>query len=284
MIFKSPLAPTHNLTLTRTASEIIDLHRKLASTYPDSSLPSLPIDESALDTRESRFGRSQNDNKKQKSSFLSTLSRLASPGPSRRERPKDSKSGTITPGRRSSVNNEPLASSILPTPKPSPGRESSDPFIVPPTLEVSVNSLTGAAESITATLDKDNKAGQNLLNGLNSPMSPTTPSPISLLAAYLTKLSNDPEVRKSKLWKRFVHVRTDDLQSERVERAVKRVRSDLGRVGIRTIIGATHAAKSEFLSLSSTPFWVHPCMLTRYILHKGSVPHLLWMPKTSHKA
>ena len=47
------------------------------------------------------------------------------------------------------------------------------------------------------------------------------------LAAYLTSLANDPIVRQMRPWKRFVRVRTDDLQSVRTERAIKRVRSDL---------------------------------------------------------
>jgi serum/glucocorticoid-regulated kinase 2 len=47
------------------------------------------------------------------------------------------------------------------------------------------------------------------------------------LAAYLTTISNTPVVRQSRVWKRFVRVRTDDLESVRVERAIKRTRSDL---------------------------------------------------------
>ena len=50
---------------------------------------------------------------------------------------------------------------------------------------------------------------------------------MTALAAYLTTISNDPSLRQARAWKRFVHVRTDDLQSVRAERAIKRVRSDL---------------------------------------------------------
>ncbi|KAG8219318.1 kinase-like domain-containing protein [Butyriboletus roseoflavus] len=50
---------------------------------------------------------------------------------------------------------------------------------------------------------------------------------MTALAAYLTTVSNDPSLRQTRAWKRFVHVRTDDLQSVRAERAIKRVRSDL---------------------------------------------------------
>ena len=47
------------------------------------------------------------------------------------------------------------------------------------------------------------------------------------LASYLTALANEPALKHSKAWRRFVRIRTDDLISERVERAVKRVRSDI---------------------------------------------------------
>jgi serum/glucocorticoid-regulated kinase 2 len=50
---------------------------------------------------------------------------------------------------------------------------------------------------------------------------------ITGLAAYLTTLSNDQVFRQARPWKRFVRVRTDDLESVRVERAFRRVRSDV---------------------------------------------------------
>ena len=56
----------------------------------------------------------------------------------------------------------------------------------------------------------------------------TTPQPAStFLAAYFTTVSNTSGLRQARVWKRFVRVRTDDLESVRVERAIKRVRSDL---------------------------------------------------------
>lgn len=53
------------------------------------------------------------------------------------------------------------------------------------------------------------------------------------LAAYLTLVGNHPVFRHSRAWRRFVRVRTDDLESVRPERVVKRVRSESGlsRVG-----------------------------------------------------
>ena len=47
------------------------------------------------------------------------------------------------------------------------------------------------------------------------------------IAAYLTTVANQPSLRHERVWKRFVRVRRDDLESVRVERAIKRVRSDL---------------------------------------------------------
>jgi serum/glucocorticoid-regulated kinase 2 len=47
------------------------------------------------------------------------------------------------------------------------------------------------------------------------------------LAGYLTTIANDQMFRTARPWRRFVRVRTDDLESVRVERAIKRVRSDL---------------------------------------------------------
>ena len=57
---------------------------------------------------------------------------------------------------------------------------------------------------------------------------PVRPSANSTaLAAYLTTISNSPGLHETRVWKRFVRVGTDDLQSVRVERAIKKVRSDL---------------------------------------------------------
>ncbi|KAF9516583.1 hypothetical protein BS47DRAFT_1340705 [Hydnum rufescens UP504] len=52
-------------------------------------------------------------------------------------------------------------------------------------------------------------------------------SNVGALPAYLSTLANHPIFRNARHWKRFVHVRVDDLESVRVERTIKRVRSDL---------------------------------------------------------
>ena len=86
--------------------------------------------------------------------------------------------------------------STLPTPVVSPKAEIADPFF---------DDLGAVAV------------------GASNSANPT----ITGLAAYLTTLSNDQVFRQARPWKRFVRVRTDDLESVRVERAIRRVRSDV---------------------------------------------------------
>ncbi|KAJ6601190.1 hypothetical protein DFH09DRAFT_900600 [Mycena vulgaris] len=160
--------PTHNLTLTRTAMELIDLDRKIREAYPQAALPDLPIDPAAPPKRKS------------KSTFLNTLSRLASPTANRAARRPNG------------------ATSNGPTPAISPQIEANDPFLS--------FGPSDAPASITA---------------------PPASGKSTSVAAYLTTISNTPAMRQARVWKRFVHVRTDDLESVRVERAIKRVRSDL---------------------------------------------------------
>lgn len=160
--------PTHNLTLTRTAKEIIELDRRLSEAHSEVSIPALPV--------ELKFGPSPPP--KRKSNFLNTLSRLASPSSAKTYR--NTSSGRL-------FNN-----ASPPTSLASPSSEIGDPFV--------------------AVLDA----------------TPVTPSATSTaLAAYFTTISNSPGLREGRLWKRFVRVRTDDLESVRVERAIKTVRSDL---------------------------------------------------------
>ncbi|KAG7451810.1 kinase-like protein [Guyanagaster necrorhizus] len=162
--------PTHNITLTRTAMEIVELDSKLRESLPGAKLPILPIDAAAAVAP------------KRKSTFLNTLSRLTSPTAGKG-------------GRNNSIRRSNNASSIIASPVASPSNEKNDPFL----------SFTPSA--INATL-------------------PTTVNSTAV-AAYLTTISNTPSLRQARVWKRFVRVRTDDLESVRVERAIKHVRSDL---------------------------------------------------------
>lgn len=148
--------------------EIVELDAKLRENHPTIKVPSLPLDAQAIMSMPP----------KRKSTFLNTLSRLASPHASKTRRLNN----TSTP-------------STLTSPLASPSKEQSDPF------------QSFSPSAITATL-------------------PTTVNSTSL-ASYLTTISNTPALRQARVWKRFVRVRTDDLESVRVERAIKRVRSDL---------------------------------------------------------
>lgn len=170
-------APTHNLTLTRTATEVVELHAKLEDSDGASRLPKLPIDIASLPQQPA----------KRKSTFLNTLSRLASPS-------------TNKVGRQMSVRtpSSPNFGASAADHIASPVQEIGDPF----------TTVSSSSASIVS-------------NG-----KPTNTT-MTALAAYLTTLSNDPSFRQTRVWKRFVHVRTDDLQSVRAERAIKRVRSDL---------------------------------------------------------
>ncbi|KAI0042540.1 hypothetical protein FA95DRAFT_559895 [Auriscalpium vulgare] len=170
--------PTHNLTLSRTAREIVELDQKLHDSYPHIPRPQLPPEVSAVPLPPKR-----------KSAFLNTLSRLASPS---------SKANGVRHATRPTAPSSPLPST-LPTPLSSPNAEINDPFLADPAA-----------------------------GGFAALGPPTSASPVlTALSAYLTTLSNDQVFRQARTWKRFVRVRTDDLESVRVERAIKRVRSDI---------------------------------------------------------
>ncbi len=179
-------APTHNLTLTRSAQEIVDLHAKLRDSFPGLKMPTPPIDAASLPTPPKR-----------KSVFLKQLSRFASPSSNKTASSRqvsDRKEQSQPPS--SSVSSS--TTSVAQTPLVTPTTEIGDPF-----AEIGEN-----GEDISALAASNNKV-------------------ITGLAAYLTTLANDTAMRQARAWKRFVRVRTDDLQSVRVERAIKRVRSDL---------------------------------------------------------
>ncbi|KAG9313875.1 hypothetical protein JVU11DRAFT_4643 [Chiua virens] len=170
--------PTHNLTLTRTATELVELHAKLEDSDGTSKLPKLPIDIASLPQQPA----------KRRSTFLNTLSRLASPSTNR-------------VGRQMSVRapNSPNFGVSTADQIVSPSQEIGDPF-------------STLSQPLSASIVSNGKPANTTMTAL---------------AAYLTTVSNDPSLRQTRAWKRFVHVRTDDLQSVRAERAIKRVRSDL---------------------------------------------------------
>ena len=194
-------APTHNLTLTRTATEVVELHAKLEDSDGASKLPKLPIDIASLAQQPA----------KRKSTFLNTLSRLASPSSNK-------------VGRQMSVRspNSPNFGPSTADHITSPSQEIGDPF-------------TAVSASSASTVS----------NGKSTNTSMTA------LAAYLTTISNDSTLRQARAWKRFVHVRTDDLQSVRVERAIKRVRSDLAahissKADVSALPSSTNVSSTNF--------------------------------------
>ena len=191
-VLTSLLAPTHNLTLIRAAFELVELDEKLHDAHPNVKKPKLPA---AL--------LSMPMPPKRKSAFLNTLSRLASPSvklspskPSHGLR-QTSNSSTTASAANSSVASPTNGTSYLPSSISSPSNELNDPF----------SQVMSDAETST-------------LVPPNNPI-------ITTLAAYLTSIANDQIHRQTRVWRRFVRVRTDDLESVRVERAIKRVRSDL---------------------------------------------------------
>ena len=162
--------------------EIVELDLKLRQAHTNVKLPLLPITPDTI----------PQPPPKRKSTFLNTLSRLASPTSAKSLRQNSA-------GQRNNNNNN----HIVPQPLTSPSIEANDPF-----------SSFSSGDLLDATASTNT--------------APSTPSTLSTsIAAYLTTLSNILVLRQDRYWKRFVRVRTDDLESVRVERAIKRVRSDL---------------------------------------------------------
>ncbi|KAI1783506.1 hypothetical protein LXA43DRAFT_903432 [Ganoderma leucocontextum] len=186
LLLTPPAAPTHNLTLTRSAQEIVDLHAKLRDSFPGLKMPTPPIDAASLPAPPKR-----------KSVFLNRLSRFASPSTNKTASSRQVSDRKEQPQPPSSSVSSSTASAAQ-TPIVTPATEIGDPF-----AEIGEN-----GEDISALAASNNKV-------------------VTGLAAYLTTLANDSSMRQARAWKRFVRVRTDDLQSVRVERAIKRVRSDL---------------------------------------------------------
>lgn len=170
--------------------------------FPTVTLPPFPLANVAIAPQTPLTPGGSN---KRRSSFLHTLSRFANPTPNGKTSKKDARPSTA--GSGVTPQSPTAASSAYPTPTP-PAENTSDPF----------NDVSVAENALTAS------AGSNV---------------ITALAAYLTAVANDSKLRGSRPWKRFIRVRTDDLESVRVERAIKRVRSDL----------AAHTGKS---SMSAT--------------------------------
>ena len=166
--------PTHNLTLTRSAAEIIELDQKIREGQSQStSLPSLPqLPSSPPQTSGRRI--------------LKTLSRTLSPSGNR------SRGGLVNP----------LALDTPTSPTSLPAEASK------------LGSPTPPSAPLSPTIDEAHLSAH---------------STTTQLATYFTSISNLPFIRRHKAWKRFARVGSDDLQSVRVERRVRKVRSDLAQ-------------------------------------------------------
>jgi serum/glucocorticoid-regulated kinase 2 len=118
---------------------------------------------------------------------------------------------------------------------------------VPPNTTLPVCPLSVDTTTSDAPPTKRKSSFLTTLSRLASPPSRVTPLPpltptqgtpedegdkplaAPAVAAYLNTFANEQHVRVTRPWKRFVRVRTEDLQSTRVERAIKRVRSDIAK-------------------------------------------------------
>ena len=181
------------MALIRTAFELVELDEKLRNAHPQVKKPKLPAALLSFPMPPRR-----------KSAFLNTLYRLTSsnvklsPAKSGHGLRQTSNSTTAPSSATSSSAAFPTnGTTNLPSSISSPSNELSDPF----------SQVMSDADTST----------------LVPPNNPT----ITNLAAYLTTIANDQIHRQTRVWRRFVRVRTDDLESLRVERAIKRVRSDL---------------------------------------------------------
>lgn len=184
--------PTHNLTLIRAAFELVELDEKLHDAHPQVKKPKLPAALFLIPMPPKR-----------KSAFLNTLSRLASPGV--KLSPAKQGHGSRRTSNPSTTNNAPNNSVASPT-----------------------NGTSNLSSSVSSPSNELNDPFSQVMSDVDtSTLVPPNNPTITNLAAYLTSIANDQIHRQTRIWRRFVRVRTDDLESVRVERAIKRVRSDL---------------------------------------------------------
>ena len=73
---------------------------------------------------------------------------------------------------------------------------------------------TGNPMDLLAGASSGTKAGLESLS--SGKLDEGAPSQMSALSAYLTEVANDERVRETKVWKKFIRVRADDLSSVRV--------------------------------------------------------------------
>lgn len=169
--------PTHNLTLLRSTTELVDLDAKLRESHP--TVPVLPQLPNAAGAN-SPTSQSQTSRK-----ILQTISRTLSPNANK--------------------------------------------------TRAALSNLTASGHALA---EPNGSATSPVRNKANATASSATPpknevedakAPTALLANYLTTISNLATVRRHKAWRRFIRVGAEDLESVRVERRVRKVRSDLAQ-------------------------------------------------------
>lgn len=82
--------------------------------------------------------------------------------------------------------------------------------------------------------------------------------PLTELAAYLTIVSNAPVLRQIRAFKRFVHVRSDDLESARTERPPKRLRPNIPAMATHESTPNSAVTEHPRESLNDSPFVEEP--------------------------
>jgi serum/glucocorticoid-regulated kinase 2 len=178
--------------LIQTAFELVELDEKLRDAHPQVKKSKLPATLLSMPMPPKR-----------KSAFLNTLSRLASPGVK------------LSPAKPSHGLQQPSISTTTPSAANS-------------SVSFPMNGTSNLPSSVSLPSNELNDPFSQVMPDTDAPtlIPPTNPT-ITSLAAYLTNIANDQIHQQTRVWRRFVRVRTDDLESVRVERAIKRVRSDL---------------------------------------------------------
>lgn len=218
--------PTHNLTLQRTITDILELDVKIRDGQSSiSSLPQLPKIPNASTVTAPASPPPTGSRK-----FLQTISRTLSPGGSRNRVAL----GQITSSLAGGNSSAPPASSRT-TPSDYGSKSSSTTkdttLKMPKPRRGYVSPFSNTNSSSNNNHDTGDQTRPSPAAGAdsNGDDAATGKKVTSALAEYFTTLANIPAVRKSKPFRRFVRVGSEDLQSIRVERRIHRVRSDLAK-------------------------------------------------------
>ncbi|PWN23392.1 hypothetical protein BCV69DRAFT_276084 [Microstroma glucosiphilum] len=184
--------PTHNLTLQRSVEDIMELDMKLRQAG-NVSLPKLP--KLLLSSNVPSIPASPSPSHGGSRRLLQTISRTLSPGSPRHRT-------TLKQITKSLASGPPTTSTAPSTATAATGTDGTAPPVPVP------ESSSAQSPAPEDTVVANGKITSGLVN-------------------YFTTLSNLPTIKTAKPWKEFTRVRTDDLESQRVERRVHRVRSDL---------------------------------------------------------